>query len=165
MAVKVIHGRVEIVFIEGFTGLQAAGLSQPGALRFLSQRQLGAGKEQAAVDEGLQEAPLPGRTQAGQELAQPKARPGVVEDRQAAVIQSLMQMHLISRQEVQPFEGCGDEIAGVGRQIGDIADGAGTGTVGGAKGLANQIGDVGFAILAGGGSGLDEHGLQTNNRI
>ena len=58
MAVELIHGVVDIVLVEGFLGTQAAGLSQPSALGLLSQRQFGAGKEQSAIDEGLEEASL-----------------------------------------------------------------------------------------------------------
>jgi len=43
-----------------------------------------------------------------------KTRPGVVEDRQTAVIEGIVELDLIGGQEVLAFEGSGDEIAGVG---------------------------------------------------
>ena len=58
------------------------------------------------------------------------------------------------------MRGGGDEIASVGGKIGDIADSAGTGSLQSAEGLANQIGNVGFTVFAGGGGSLNEHGLQ-----
>ena len=66
----------------------------------------------------------------GEELAQAKARPGVVEHGQAAVIQGLIELALLGGHEVLPFEGGGDEIAGGRRQVGDVADGAGAWTAG-----------------------------------
>ena len=72
MAVELIHGGIDIVFIEGFVGLEAAGLRQPGALGFLGHGQLGAGKEQTAIDDGLEQAALTGRAHAGEQLGEPK---------------------------------------------------------------------------------------------
>lgn len=70
-----------------------------------------------------------------------------------------MKMHLIGGKEVLTFEGGDDDSPSVGGQVGDVAHGARAGSVWRAKGFAHQVGDVGFAVLAGGSSGLDEHGL------
>ena len=69
MAVDLIHGAVDIVLIEGFAGLQAAGLSQPSARGLLDVGELGAGKEQAAIDDSLEEAALTAKACATKELA------------------------------------------------------------------------------------------------
>src|SRR5437762_12253116 len=87
-----------------------------------------------------------------------KTRPGVVEDCQTAVIESIVELNLIGGQEVLPLEGGGDEIAGAGGQVADIADGAGAGTVGGAEGLAHEVGEVGCAGSTGGFGSLDGQG-------
>ena len=68
-------------------------------------------------------------------------------------------MDLIGGQEVLALEGSGDEIAGLSGQVADIADGARAGSLSGAEGLANQIGEVGFTGLAAGLGDLHEHGL------
>ncbi len=99
------------------------------------------------------------RADVTKELVEMKTRPGVVEDCQTAVIEGIVELNLIGGQEVLPFEGGGDEIAGVWGQVADIADGAGAGTVGGAEGLTHEVGEVGFAGLTGGFSDLHEHGL------
>ena len=83
----------------------------------------------------------------------------MVEQSQAAVVQGLMQLHGLGRNKGLAFEGGGDELASVRRQIGDIADGARTGPLGSAEGLAHEVGEVGFAGLTGGFCNLDEHGL------
>ena len=71
-----------------------------------------------------------------------------------------MQLHLGGRKEGLPFEGINDELTSGRRQFGDVADGARAWTVWSAEGLADEEGDVSFAVLAGRSSGLDEHGLQ-----
>ena len=52
-------------------------------------------------------------------------------------------------------------IAGVIWQPGDVADGARARPLGGAEGLADEVGNVGFAALAFGSRGLNEHWLRT----
>jgi len=59
-----------------------------------------------------------------------------------------MQLHLVGGKEALALEGGDDEVAGVNRQVGDVADRAGTGSFRGPKGLANEVRDVGFAVLA-----------------
>jgi hypothetical protein len=58
------------------------------------------------------------------------------------------------------FEGSDDELMGVRRQIGDIADGVRARPVGRAKGLADEVKDAGFAAFTGRPYGLNERGLQ-----
>ena len=53
----------------------------------------------------------------------------------------------------------GDEVADFGRELGDVADGAGARAVGGAERFTDEMGGVGFAVLAGFG-GLNKHVLQ-----
>ena len=70
-----------------------------------------------------------------------------------------MELDLLGRQEVLAFERSGDELAGLWGQVGDIADGARAGSLGGAKGFANEVGEVSLAGLTGRFSDLHEHGL------
>ena len=58
MAVELIHGQIDVIFVEGFIGFKTASLGQPGAFGFLSQRQFGAGKKQTAIDHCLEQAAL-----------------------------------------------------------------------------------------------------------
>jgi hypothetical protein len=58
------------------------------------------------------------------------------------------------------FEGSDDELRSVRRQVGDIADGARARPTGRAKGLADEVGDGGFAVFTGRRYGLNERGLQ-----
>ena len=51
-----------------------------------------------------------------------------------------------------------DEVADFGRELGDVADGAGARAVGGAERFTDEMGGVGFAVLAGFG-GLNKHVL------
>jgi len=154
-----IHRGVEIVFVKRFRGIQAAGFGQPRAVSALGQGQLGTGKEDAAVNHGLEKAPLARRTETGEDLVEVKAGPSVVEDGKAAVVESLVELNALGREESLALEGSGNEIAGRGREVGDVADGAGAGAVRGAEGFANEVGDVVLAVLAGGTGGLHEHGL------
>ena len=135
------------------------GLSQPSALSLVRQRQLGAGKEQPAIEDGLEQASLAGRADGGKDLIEVKARPSVVEDSQSTVVQGLMKLNLIGGEEVLTLERSDDDIASGSGQFGDVADGARAGPVWSAKGLAHEVGDVGFAVFAGGSGSLHEHGL------
>ena len=116
--------------VKGLAGVQAASLSQPSALGFLGQRELGAREALTSPDHRLEQAALPRRADVGEEFAQMKARPCVVEDGQAAIIQGVVKLHRIGWQEVLAFEGGRDDLARRGGQIGDYADGAGTGPSG-----------------------------------
>ena len=73
VAGELIHRGVNIVLIKRLLGLQPAGLGQPGALRLLRQGELGAGKEQAAINGGLEQSALAGRADARKEFSQPEA--------------------------------------------------------------------------------------------
>ena len=53
-------------------------------------------------------------------------------------------------------ESGGDEFAHLFGQVADVADGAGAGAFGGTEGLADLIGDIGFAVARGFG-GLNKH--------
>ena len=99
------------------------------------------------------------RTETGEDPVEVKAGPGVVEDGKAAVVESLVELNPLGREESLALEGGGNEIAGRGRQVGNVANGAGAGAVRGAERFANEVGDVIFAVLAGGTGGLHEHGL------
>src|SRR5437667_10649353 len=59
-----------------------------------------------------------------------------------------------------PFERSDNEITCLSRQIGDVTNGAGARSCGGAKGLAHQVREVSFAGLASGLGDLDEHWLR-----
>src|ERR1035441_1718280 len=73
VAGELIHRAVNIILIKRLLGLQPAGLGQPGALRLLRQGELGAGKEQAAINGGLEQSALAGRADARKEFSQTKA--------------------------------------------------------------------------------------------
>ena len=100
MAVELIHGGVEIVLVKGLIRRQTAGLGQPGAIGLVRQREFGTGKEQPAIKDGLKQAVLPGRAQVGEEFGQAKTRPGVVEHRQATVVQRVMELDRVCGVEV-----------------------------------------------------------------
>ena len=51
-----------------------------------------------------------------------------------------------------------DEVADFGRELGDVADGAGAGAVGSAKRFTDEMGGVGFAVFSRFG-GLNKHVL------
>jgi hypothetical protein len=82
-------------------------------VRPLGQRQLRAGKEDAAVDHGLKEATLARRTKAGEGLVETKPGPGIVENGKTAVIEGCVELDLLGWQELSALERLGDEIAGV----------------------------------------------------
>ena len=105
---------------------------------------------------------MPRGAKADEEWVELETIPRVVEDSQAAVIERIMKLDLLGGEEVLAFEGSGDELAGLWRQIGDIADGAGARPLGGAKGFANEVREVSLAGLPGGLSDLHEHGLHSN---
>jgi len=84
----------------------------------------------------------------------------IIKDRQTAVVQGRLQLNLVGGKEDLSLQGSGDEVAGVGRQVGDVADRSRPWSAGEAKGLAHQIGDVGLAVLPRGFGSLHEHGLQ-----
>jgi len=88
-----------------------------------------------------------------------KTGPGVIEHGQTAIIEGLVKLELIGREEDMALQRGGDEIACGGREAGDVADCAGARTSGGVEGFSDEIGKIGFAVFAGGGSGLNEHEL------
>ena len=137
-------------------------MSQPSALSLVSQRQLGAGKEQPAIEDGLEQAALAGRAEVGKELIEVKARPSVVENGQSTVVQGLMKLNLIGGKELLTLKGSDDDIASVSGQLGDVADGARAWPLWRAKGLAHEVGDVRLAVFAGGSGSLHEHGLHNS---
>ena len=75
--------------------------------------------------------------------------------------QGRFELNLASGKEDLPLEGSGDEVAGGGRQVGDVADRSRPRPGWEAKGLAHQIGDIGLAVLPRGFGGLHEHGLHS----
>ena len=82
--------------------------------------------------------------------------PRLHENDQTAAIQGVFEFDGFGLDEGATGEGLGDEFTHVGRELGDVANSAGSRPVGSAEGLANQIGDVGFAVSAGFG-GLNKH--------
>ncbi len=162
VAIELIHRGINIVLIKGLLRVQSTGLRQPGAPGFVSQRQLGAGKEQAAEKGGLEQSTKSRRADVRKEFSQTKACPGFIKHSQTTVVQSLLQLNQVGGKEALPFERADDKLAGVGRQVSDITDGPGARATGSAESFAHQIGNVGLAILPSGFGGLHEHGLHTN---
>ena len=84
--------------------------------------------------------------------------PGIGQDGQAAVVQGAMKLKVLGREEGLATQIGGDDFAQWGGQARDVADGAGTRSVGSAKGFTYQISEVSL-VGAGRFGGLDEHGL------
>jgi len=82
--------------------------------------------------------------------------PRLHENGETAAIQGVFEFDGFGLDEGAAGEGFGDEVAHIVRKLGDVANGAGSWPVGSAEGLTNEIGDVGFAVLAGFG-GLNKH--------
>src|SRR5208282_6670274 len=72
VTVELIHRVVNIVLVKRLGGLQPAGRRQPRALGFVRQGELGARKEQPAVNGGLEQSTLAGRTDTGKKFAEPE---------------------------------------------------------------------------------------------
>ena len=80
----------------------------------------------------------------------------MAQDRQTAKTQSLGEFKLIAGDKAFAAQGLGDELPGMWRQGGDVAQGAGARAFWGAKGLADQISEVGVRAMFALG-GLNEH--------
>ena len=151
-----VHGRVEIIFVKAFLGAQAAGSGEQGAGGVFLESEFGAGEEEAGEDQGLEQGALARSADGGEEAIEAELLPGLDEDGEATEIEALAEGDLFLGDELLAGEGVGDELAHRRGQLGDIADGAGAGALGGAEGFAHQIGEVNFVAAAGFGD-LDEH--------
>ena len=118
------------------------GAGQRRAFGLLGQRQLGAGKEQPGEHHRLEQALLALGAQAGQQRSQTIAPPGIAQDGQTTIVQGAVELQVVGGQEGLAPQTAGDDFAHWGRQSGDVADGTGPGSLGGAKGLPHQIGEV-----------------------
>ena len=82
--------------------------------------------------------------------------PSLAQNGQAAEAPGIGQLKTLRGNKAVATQGLGDELAGLGWQSRDIANGAGTGALDGAERLADQVGDIGgMAMLA--FSRLDKH--------
>jgi len=151
-----VHGRVEIVLVKAFLGGEPAGRGKESAAGLVLEGEFGAGKKQAGENHRFDEGVIAGCANVGEELVESHRAPCLHENGQTAAIQGVFESDGFGLDEGATGEGLGDEFTHVVRQLGDVANGAGSGPVWGAKGLANQVGDVGFAVSAGFG-GLNKH--------
>jgi len=153
-----VHGGVEVVFVEGFIGGKAAGLGEQRASGGVFEGEFGGGEEEAGEDHGFEEGALARGADVGEEAVEVEGFPGVDEDGEAAEVEGGVELEGVGMEGGFAGEVCGDELAEFGWELGDVGDGAGAGAFGGAEGLADEVGGVGFAVLAGFG-GLDKHEL------
>jgi hypothetical protein len=154
-----VHSGVEVVFIEVLVGRKSAGGGEESALGGFFEGEFRTGEKEAGEDHGFEESALAGRADVGEEEVEIQGFPSIDEDGETAEIKGGVEFDGVGLQGGFAGEGGGDEVADIGRELGDVADGAGAGPVGSAKRFADEMGGVGFAVFAG-FSGLNKHELQ-----
>ena len=154
-----VHGGVEVVLIEVFVGWEAAGCGEQRALRGVFEGEFRTGEEEAGEDHGLEKSALTGSADVGEEEVEIQGFPGIDEDGETAEIQGGVEFDGVGLKGGFAGKSGSDEVADFGRELGDVADGAGAGAVGSAKRFADEMGGVGFAVFARFG-GLNKHVLQ-----
>ncbi|MFM8717091.1 MAG: hypothetical protein ACKOF3_10000 [Spartobacteria bacterium] len=117
------------------------------------------GEEEAGEDHGFEESALAGSADVGEEEVEIQGFPGIDENSEAAEIEGGVEFDGVGLQGGFAGKNGSDEVADFGRELGDVADGAGAWAVGSAKRFADKIGGVGFAVFAGFG-GFNKHVLQ-----
>ena len=70
--------------------------------------------------------------------------PGIGQDGQATLVQGAMKLKVLGGKEGLATQTGGDDFAYGGGQASDVANGAGAGSLWGAKGFTHQIGEVGL---------------------
>ena len=155
-AIETVHGLVEIVFVKSLALLaKPAGSGQKSTASLFSQRQFSAWKEDATKDHGLQKQALTNLRHLGKKLLQSETLPSISQHGQATVVQRMGQLDLFQHEAGLTAQSSSHQIADLWRQGRDVAHGARAWALGGAKGLAHQVRDIGF-VLASGLGGLDK---------
>ena len=90
----------------------------------IPQGQFGAGEQDTPKDHGLDEAGVPWCRNCRQNFIQPEVIPSLAQHGQAAKTLGCRQLQALQVHQVPAPQGLGDELAGLGRQGGDIAKGA-----------------------------------------
>ena len=101
---------------------------------------------------------MSGSADVGEEEVEIQGFPGIEEDGKTAEIEGGVEFDGVGLKGGFAGEVCGDELAEFGWELGNVADGAGAGAVGSAKGFADEMGGVGFAVFSR-FRGLNEHVL------
>src|SRR5439155_7542401 len=95
-SVEFIHGLIEVILLEILAGLvQPTGGGQERASGVIDQGQLGAGKEDAAKDHGLEQTGVAAAGHRAEESLQTKFIPSLVQNRQAAEATGLGQLQAV----------------------------------------------------------------------
>ena len=154
-----VHRLVQLVLVKALIGGEPAGRGEQRAGGALGQGELGTGKKQAREDQRLEQGTLTRRADPGEEVREPELLPDFDEDGEAAIVERLLKLDLLRPDEALAGERVGDELADRRRQPGEVANGAGARPLGGAEGLAHEIGLVNLGAAAGSGD-LNEHWLR-----
>lgn len=91
---------------------------------------------------------MAGSADVGEEEVEIQGFPGIDEDGETAEIEGGVEFDGVGLKGGFAGKSGSDEVADFGRELGNVADGAGAGAVGSAKGFADEMGGVGFAIFA-----------------
>src|SRR5690349_9671167 len=84
-SVQLVHGFIELVFIEVFAGLvQATGGGQKGSTGMINQSEFGTGKKDTAENHGLEKPPVADRLNRAKQPVQLERVPTVAQDGQSA---------------------------------------------------------------------------------
>jgi hypothetical protein len=154
-----VHGGVEVVFVKVFVGGETAGCGEKCALGGVFEGEFRAGEEEPGEDHGLEKSALAGSADVGEEEVEIQGFPSIDEDGETAEVQGGVEFDGVGLKGGFARKGGSDEVADFGRELGDVADGAGAWAIGGAEGFADEMGGVGFAVFAR-FCGLNKHVLQ-----
>jgi hypothetical protein len=101
---------------------------------------------------------LAGSADVGEEEVEIQGFAGINEDGETAEIEGGVEFDGVGLKGSFAGRSGRDEVADFGRELGDVADGAGAGAVGSAERFADEMGGVGFAVFSR-FSGLNKHVL------
>ena len=101
---------------------------------------------------------MAGSADVGEEEVEIQGFPSIDEDGETAEIEGGVEFDGVGLKGGFSGKSGSNEVADFGRELGDVADGAGAGGVGSAKRFADEVGGVGFAVFSRFG-GLKKHVL------
>ena len=153
-----VHSGIEVVLVKVFVVGEAAGCGEQRALCGVFEGEFRAGEEESGEDHGFEKRALARSADVGEEEVEVQGFPGVYEDGETAEVQGGVEFDGVGLKGGFARKSGSDEVADFGRELGDIADGAGAGAVGSAKRFADEVGGVGFAVFSRFG-GLNKHVL------